>query len=169
MSGISMQIRVSDAELRAAMGRLMRFVRDPEPALKTVGEALITSTQERMRAERSPDGTGWPALGAEYAASKKSGGMLVESGRLIGSFSRKVDGPRLTVGTNVIYAAIHQFGGTIRPKHRSLLRFRIGRRQTFARQVTIPARPFLGISAEDRDEIEEIFQDHARRAMAGGG
>lgn len=165
MSGV--RITIDDADLRAALGRLRRFVADPEPALKTIGQALITSTQERIRNEVSPTGARWPALNPEYAAAKRGTGMLMESGRLVGSFSRQVSGSRLVVGTNVAYAAIHQFGGTIRPKG-SALRFFVGRREIFARKVTIPARPFLGISTEDRDEMIEIFEAHARRVAAGG-
>ena len=163
MSGVSINIRVDDAAVRAALDRLRRFAADPAPALKTAGEALITSTQERIRDEVSPDGARWPALRPDYAEAKRSRGMLIESGGLVGSFTRQVTGSRLVVGTNVHYAAIHQFGGTIRPKG-SALRFRIGRRWVFARKVTIPARPFLGISDEDREEIIEIFEEHARRA-----
>jgi len=93
--------------------------------------------------------------------------MLRETGRLLGSLSRRADGNRVVVGTNVIYAAIHQFGGTIRPKSGGRLAFRLGRTRVFARSVSIPARPWLGVSDADRAEIMAIFQDHARRAMRG--
>ncbi|MFN8992485.1 MAG: phage virion morphogenesis protein, partial [Pseudomonadota bacterium] len=39
--------------------------------------------------------------------------------------------------------------------------------RVFARSVSIPARPWLGVSDADRAEIMAIFQDHARRAMRG--
>lgn len=56
------------------------------------------------------------------------------------------------VGTNVVYAAIHQLGG------------KAGRKD---KRVTIPARPILGVSREDRTELLAIFGDHARRAWKG--
>lgn len=55
-------------------------------------------------------------------------------------------------GTNVVYAAIHQFGGAA------------GRKD---RRVTIPARPFLGVSNEDRTELLAIINDHLQRAWGG--
>lgn len=168
MSGVSLRISITDREAEAALARLAAFGRDPGPALKVIGQDLITSTQERIRDQVSPDGAAWPALRPDYAAVKRGSGMLVESGRLIGSLTRRVDGPQLLVGTNVLYAAIHQFGGVIRPKSGSRLRFRIGRREVFARQVTVPARPFLGISPQDREDMIETIEAHIRRVLAAG-
>jgi phage gpG-like protein len=49
------------------------------------------------------------------------------------------------------YAAIHQWGGEIRPKSAPALYVPgYGRLQ----KVTIPARPYLGVSAEDEVAIE---------------
>lgn len=56
------------------------------------------------------------------------------------------------IGTNVIYGAIHQFGGAA------------GRKD---RRVTIPARPFLGVSNEDSTELLAIENDHLQRAWGG--
>lgn len=169
MSGVTLRISATDRELRAALARLAAFGRDPAPVLKVIGQDLITSTQERIRDQVTPEGTAWPALRPDYAAAKRGSGILVESGRLIGSFTRKVDGRELLVGTNVLYAAIHQFGGVIRPKAGSRLRFRIGKRTVFARQVRIPARPFLGISAEDRSDMLATIEAFVLRAARSGG
>jgi phage gpG-like protein len=72
------------------------------------------------------------------------------------------------VGTNVIYAAIHQFGGTIRPKSKRALRFRMGGRLFTLSKVSIPARPFLGLTPADRAEIAAIFADFQARALRAG-
>ena len=168
MSGVTLRITVTQAELRQALGAIADFARDPTPAWKVIGQDLVTSTQERMRAETGPDGTRWPDLKPDYAATKRGAGMLVESGRLIGSLTRQTSGSQLLVGTNALYGAIHQFGGVIRPKSGAALRFRIGRRWVFARKVTMPARPFLGISAQDRDDMLDTMEHFMRRAMRGG-
>ena len=47
------------------------------------------------------------------------------------------------VGTDVIYAAIHEFGGVITPKKAKALAFEIGGELIFAKSVHIPARPYL--------------------------
>ena len=68
-------------------------------------------------------------------------------------------------GTNVLYAAIHQLGGTIRPKTAKRLRFTIGDQVVFARQVTIPPRPFVGVDNDDRAEIRQILVDHLEDSL----
>lgn len=162
MTGV--QITITDDELRRAIAGIASFARDPAPALEKVGEALTLSTTERQRAGRAPDGSAWPALNPAYQAEKSGRETLRESGQLMGSLSRQVRGRQLRFGTNVIYAAIHQFGGTIRAKGGGRLAFFLGGSLRRPAEVTIPARPFLGISAEDREEIVAIFTDFAQRA-----
>lgn len=165
MTGV--RITINTAEFANAVQGLGALMRRPQAAMAEIGEALILSTQERAAAEQSPDGVAWPKLNPGYAAAKRGGSMLRESGRLLGSLTRRVQGNQVLIGTNVIYAAIHQFGGTIRPKGAKRLAFRLGRTRVFARSVSIPARPWLGVSDADRAEIIAIFTDHARRAMRG--
>ncbi|MNR54745.1 Phage virion morphogenesis family protein [compost metagenome] len=62
------------------------------------------------------------------------------------------------------YAAIHQFGGVIRPKKAKALK--VGGR--VVSQVRIPARQYLGISAEDATESEELAADYLAGAFKGG-
>lgn len=165
MTGV--RIEVKNRELLLALAQLARVGRSPAPALGVVGNDLVVSTQERIRAERSPEGGGWPALNPGYAATKRASGMLQASGALIRSLTSQVEGSTLRVGTNRIYAAIHQFGGTITAKEGKRLAFRLGKSQVFARSVTIPARPYLGISKEDQVEIIATLEDFTRRAMGG--
>lgn len=47
------------------------------------------------------------------------------------------------VGTNVTYAAIHEFGGTIVPVNASALHFKIADQWITTKKVTMPARPYL--------------------------
>ena len=65
----------------------------------------------------------------------------------------------VTVETNLLYAAIHQYGGTIKPKNGKYLAFQLGSQTVFAKEVTIPARPFMGLSDDNQDEIEQTLVD----------
>lgn len=73
-------------------------------------------------------------------------------GGLQGSITFRTGPDQVAVGTNKVYGAVHQFGATIRPKGRALV-FNLGGRKVFARSVTIPARPYLGFGAEDRQAV----------------
>ena len=72
------------------------------------------------------------------------------------------------VGTNVKYAATHQFGEpgrTIRARRKKYLRFQVGGRWISKKKVriTIPARPFLGLSDEDMREMRATVEDFIGR------
>ncbi len=61
-----------------------------------------------------------------------------------------MSGSGLAVGTNDIKAATHQFGDTrtIRVKNRAS-----------SIRITIPPRPFLGISEADEQDIRETLEE----------
>ena len=69
----------------------------------------------------------------------------------------------LAVGTNDIRAATHQFGDkrTIRAKNKPYLTFKIGKqwKRAVSVKVNIPARPFLGISAQDEQDIKDTLEE----------
>lgn len=72
------------------------------------------------------------------------------------------------MGTNVVYAATHQYGDpgrTIRARNAKALRFKARGRWISKKQVkvTIPARPFLGLSDDDLQEIKAATEDFIAR------
>ena len=89
--------------------------------------------------------------------------LRVRTGRLRGAIEARTGGsyPSLEVRIgpqNVVYAAIHEFGGTIVPRSARFLVFPFEGRLVFARRVTIPARPYLGpaIVASQNAVIAEV-------------
>ncbi len=117
---------------------------------------------------------------AERAAKKRvSGDVLnVHRGRLRASITSAIEGSGRTLvgrlGASVIYARIHELGGTIpahevRAKKRKALRFEIGGQVIFRRVVhippiTMPPRPYLRPSLEEAFERfeQDITADVAR-------
>lgn len=75
------------------------------------------------------------------------GKILQRDGQLAASISARSTQDSATVGSNLIYAAIHQFGGQAGP----------------GRRVTIPARPYLQLTPDDIseivDEVNEAIMD----------
>lgn len=122
-----------------------------DPALVGEGRmvlgALIESqTKFRIAHEkRSPEGVEWPAWSPAYAASRHRGHALLQhEGHLLDSVAWTVEGDELRVGSNLVYAAIQQLGGTE------------GMR---AGAAAIPARAYLGVSDANGHEIEQALAD----------
>ena len=158
----------ADAAL-AGLDRAIATLADPRPLLDEIGGRLETSTRLRFETGRSPDGAAWPA---SARAKRQSGQTLVDTGRLRDSIAHVVRGSgpsaELLVGTDVAYAAIHQFGGrtpprTIRPKRKKALWWPGAPHPVASVDhpgSTIPARPWLGLSDGDRARIARIVARH---------
>jgi phage gpG-like protein len=100
-----------------------------------------------------------------------AGNLKVRTGRLRSSITSSVDQFKLeaSVGTNVIYAPIHEYGGVIRPKNKKFLRFRIEGQWIISRQSVIPPRPFLGPALDESVEIvSDIIADEMLKSIARG-
>lgn len=162
---ISITTEVHDKAVLRAFGKLAGAMGDTTPVMAAIGTGIVSSTHRRFVSQTDPDGDAWAALNPEYARTKRNTRILTESGRLRDSINARPGRDEVRVGTNTIYAAAHQFGATIKPKTASHLAFRLGDRLIKAKSVTLPARPFLGISAEDRTMIAEVVMGFLRRVF----
>lgn len=179
-------IKLNDSGVRAALEKLrlgLPLGGSMLPAMQNMGRVLKTGAQLRFRSTSGPDGAAWEK---SFRAKHEGGQTLSLSRRLRNSITYTATGSSATVGTNVVYAAIHQFGGTVRAKNAQFLSIPVtpaaraaGSPRNMAglhvaqtlkgqfilvndkgvtqyllrKQVTIPARPFLGVSAGDRVEL----------------
>lgn len=163
-------VRVTSEGLEAAIAALAAagaFAEDMTPATDQIGAAMVTSTQMRFEQQAGPGGSPWPP---SLRARLEGGITLTDSGRLAQSITHQADAAGVEWGTDVLYAGIHQFGGTIVPKSAGALHFKLPGKLgwRFAGSVTIPARPFLGVDAEDEAEILDILAEFARGFGAEG-
>lgn len=126
---------------------------------ENIGEVLISTTHERFRNGRAPNGSKWKR------GLKGTGQTLVQSRLLRNSVTKRFSREGVEVGTNIKYARIHQKGGTIRAKKAKFLRFKVGSRWAMKKSVKIPARPFIGISTDDKQEIMRLFRETISEAM----
>lgn len=151
------EVKVIDEAVLDALARLDQAVTNPRPPMLKIGECLVSSTKLRFNFSTAPDGTKWAANSPSYL---KSLGILgVGKKPLIGEtgdLSRQihwqyVDGT-LLVGSSVEkYAAMQQFGGET-SRFPNLW-------------GDIPARPFLGVSSDDKTKIISIVNDFLRGAI----
>lgn len=158
-------VQIDDSEVRAALQRTMAATGDLRPVMKAIGERLLRSTEERFETETAPDGTAWTPLKASsiaagykkpkrtpvkghmtaaftrYLANRK---ILTLSGQLRGSIFSRPAADHVAVGTGKVYGATQQLGRGV-----------------------IPARPFLGVTTADRQEILDLLAEHLEQAMEG--
>lgn len=150
MAGVKVAITVQDDGFREVLTRLIERTYNLQPAFEEIGSALLATTQQRFEAEAGPDGTAWPAHSAATAFKRGSNAKkLRDRGHLYASLTYAASRLKSEVGTNRVYARIHQLGG------------KAGR----GRKVTIPARPYLGVGDADRRMIGEILTDHLAMAV----
>ena len=145
------EITISTAALDRALTHLEQAGRNLSPAFKDIGEALINSTRERFEEGKGPDGTRWRDNRPVTLARKKGNKPLTgETGLLSTEIHYEADPRYVRVGSNKEYAAMQQFGG---------------KKSEFPHLWgDIPARPFIGVSKANEEEILDIVLDHLKRA-----
>lgn len=126
---------------------------------EVIGEILIEGTDQRFKTGKSPEGKKWKT---SIRASREGGKTLIKDSDLRGSITKKVTPEGVAIGTNKVYARIHQKGGTytIRAKTSKGLRFKYNGKWVTKKQVTVtmPKRPYLGISEEELLEINALLK-----------
>lgn len=173
---LSINVKFEDRQVREALKRLEQSGGNLKTAFQDIGEYLLISHRERFDKEQTPDGTPWEPLsdstlrrkmlkgvrrgkgkkrksltsrqGTKAGAIKALAGskILKESGALRDLMRYQATDSSLQFGTDRIYGATHQFGDEDR---------------------NIPAREYLGLSAEDQVEVIAIINRHLEAVMAG--
>ena len=181
-------VRLEDTAVLARLAEIGKRVEDLSPAMRSIGEALSESTRQRFSDGTGPDGQAWERLaastvlgrlaqitggitgsyrtrGAKKGAVNKDGSLSKRSRRALENVKPLVDtgilqdtiryqitpgGKGVEIGTNRFAgewaggAAVHQFGN---------------------KKGTIPARPFLGLSAADSTEVLAILDRFLAQAI----
>lgn len=95
--------------------------------------------------------------------------ILQDSGALRETISIDPRSNSVAVGSNLVYARIHQFGGVIRPKKGNCLCIPVADGKIIkVKSVTIPARPYLVITDKENTEILEATVKYYKRCIAHG-
>lgn len=144
----------------AALARLDPL--DGQSLLEGLARMIQEQTRRRITSEkRAPDGKAWPP-------NKAGTSTLYRSGTLARSVDYSATGEAAIIGSGLVHASVHQNGAVIKPKKAKRLVFRLGNKVIFARQVTIPPRPYLGISSENAEDILDAVATFLRRLLGGG-
>lgn len=163
MTGVQIRVLVEGAD--EALGRLRQAAEkteSPRELWDAIGLSLVTSTQRRFERGVAPDGSPWPV---SIRVKLGGGKTLIDTLRLMPSITFVGSDTGVEVGTNVIYAAVHQFGATIVPVNAPKLHFQVGGKHRSVDEVTIPARPFLGLDQDDERDIMQTAEDFLAEAL----
>lgn len=130
---------------------------DFRPALQVCSYLIQNDTRERFRKGEDPDGRKWAPLKKKPRIPKGRGvdQPLWATGRLVASTGaaapehvEELSRDSLVIGTNLSYAAYHQYG----TRH-------------------IPARPFMGIGDDLAKKLEDVLvkfaEDEIVKALGG--
>lgn len=112
---------------------------DTSDLLDSFGAEMESQTHERLQeTKQSPDGDDWESWWDSYAQTRHSNhSLLMGEGDLDDSIQYLVESGGVEVGSNVAYAATHQFGDEDRG------------------QV---ARPYLGVSDDDEVDLVNVAE-----------
>ena len=148
MAGTQQQITVDydDTHVQDALNQLLQLTQNTEPVMSEIAEYLHGRTRDNFDAEQDPDGNAWAPL--KDSTKKRKADMGVPINKILHGqslhlrdtifpfWSDNEAGVSTGPGTDA-YAAAQQFGYLAR---------------------NIPARPFMGISADDEREILAILE-----------
>lgn len=171
MTGARISFALDDKGFQTGVQRLGGVLHGG--VLKAMGTALVEETNKRFDSGRDVWGTAWQALNPAYAQIKRGPGILRASRMLQRSITFEVSGSTIRVGSNRVYAAVHQFGAIIRPVRAPALTFLLGAgagmKSKFmlvhAQSVRIPARPYLGFGPNDQRAVMEVVGAFVARTL----
>lgn len=154
--GIIINITIDDSDVNRITDGAISRMNDLTPAMRDIGSHMLESIDRNFEVGGRPKK--WKR---SYRAILEGGKTLVATARLKSSIKYRARPNEVEVGTNVIYGGIHQLGGTIRPKRKKALKFRLadGGFRT-VKSVKMPARPFLVAQDEDIKYAEDAVRDY---------
>lgn len=111
-----------------------------------IAGVLEVSAVRRFETEQDPEGKAWKP-------NKRGGKILTLHGYLCGSVIGQATKDYAEVGSAMIYAAIHQYGGVIKFLKKK-------------GSVTMPKRSYLGVSEQDKADIGLEVENFINGALA---
>lgn len=163
-------VKIIDRQVLETLSRITGRVQNLRPAFLEIGEDLTESTKRRFATATSPNGTPWaansPVTVARYlgyfSSSFKKDGSLSKAGAARGGSKKPLTGETKTLGRTINYQLIGSTGVSIgSPADQAAMMQFGGTKSQFPHLWgDIPARPFLGISSADRQNILDIVKTY---------
>ena len=146
MSNEQIEIKIDNKKVEKALLEIAQKTSNLRPLMKNIAGIMADSTEENFKVEGRPK---WKDLSEKTKTAREKTGhypgqILQVSGQLALSVTTQYDDSSAVIGSNKVYAAIHQLGG------------QAGKNK----KTTIPARPYLKLTDDDFDEIISIVEKY---------
>lgn len=146
MSNEPIEIKIDNKKVEKALLEIAQKISNLRPLMKNVAGIMADSTEENFKVEGRPK---WKDLSEKTKSARKKTGhypgqILQVSGQLAMSITTQYDNESAVIGSNKVYAAIHQLGGQAGKNKKTI----------------ISARPYLKLTDDDFDEIISIVEKY---------
>lgn len=145
-----------ESPIMAVLTKLTGF--DKSAMFDGIGSYGVQSTQDRFQYQHDVEGNPWKQSWRSNMQGGNSAGRNI--GDLVNGLNYQLRPNGVEWGANVEYAHVFHFGAHILPKTAQYLVFNVLGNWRKVKEVNIPARPFLGINADDERMILDIIEEH---------
>lgn len=147
---MDLDISFDTAHIQAAFARVQALGLNPRPITRQIAGILADSSEQAFADEKDPEsGRKWTDLSPSHKQYREKKGywpgkILQMQGALAMSMTTGYGPTKAWIGSPMVYAAIHQLGGTS---------------DMAPGPAAIPARPYMGIDDVARKEILHVIQN----------
>lgn len=144
--GVGIRFKINDVASKRVLSNLLHM--NTFPLMDEIGSILDSNAFNRMQQGIDPEGNRWEP---SQRAIREGGQTLIDHEHLRDSITHIAasDGNSVEHGTDMIYGPPQHFGG------------QVGRN----RSVTLVARPFIGVSADDEGDIADAVNVFMRSQL----
>ena len=184
------KVEIKDKEIKKKLKELAEKTGNLRPIMRKISATMQTAVEENFATQGKRLGKEWKDLSTSRKKQRAKIGkwpgqiLQVSQGGLASSISSNYTDNEATVGTNKVYAAIHQFGfdGSVsvsafsysrrdkkndgfasslstKRKVKSFSAIKFYNVKAHSRKMKMPARPFMGLNDDDLNKILGIVQD----------
>ncbi len=155
-----------EEKLRDWLRKVEAKAGDHKALYDELGDILLEGVHDRFKRGVAPDGRPWQK---SWRAIAQNGQTLRDTGRLLNSIRTRLNKNGVSILTDVLYAKLMHYGGTIRAKSKPYLVFKTPTGGWVKRKsITVPARHIFGVSEDDAQNMllamEEYLEDLLRDA-----
>ena len=147
------KITLNDTQAVKKLQSIAAKLKEPRRLHAVLGEELKKIHDKRFQAEKDPNGKPWTPLSDVTLKRKRKRGkslkILRQDGNLANKTAYNILDDGVEFGSPEVYAALHQFGGKAGKGH----------------NVSVPARPWLGVGKEDEYYLLKKAAAHLQKTL----